>query len=363
MSILDNLLSCKSELLHKQAESIPVVLMTRIRLARNLDGFPFPGWSGPDDREAVWEKCSEALTEKGTLNDPMVMNVGDLTKLERQILVERHLVSRELSESDPNAGAVINNDQSCSVMVNEEDHLRLQVIRTGYGLRELWKRMNEIDNALEKSLDFAFSTDLGYLTACPTNVGTGMRASAMMHLPGLVIAKHMDKVIRAVNQLGIVVRGLFGEGSDATGSIFQISNQQTLGESEMDIIKRLGGVLDTIIEQEQNARQKLLEKESYKILDKLGRAYGVLQNGHVSSSSEAMNLLSLIRLAVDLNVFPEEVRGQVDRLFVECQPAHIQYLRQGKADSLQRDIQRAKFLRDEFRKLPLPNFDKFQFSI
>lgn len=362
MNSLESLLSCKSELLHKQAESLPIVLMTRIRLARNIDGLPFPGWAKQKDRQVVWENCTAALDAEGVLEEPIALNVGDLGKLERQVLVERHLVSRELSEGEPFAGVVINRDQSCSVMINEEDHLRLQVIRAGYGLRKIWKRIDELDSALEKNLDFAFSKDLGFLTACPTNVGTGLRASAMMHLPGLVISKNMDKVIRAVNQLGIVVRGLFGEGSDATGSIFQISNQQTLGESELDIIKRLGGVLDTIIEQENNARQKLLEKESFKILDKLGRAFGVLQNGHISSSSEAMNLLSLIRLAVDLNVFPDEVRGHIDRLFVECQPAHIQYFHRGKSDSLQRDIQRAQLLRNEFKKLPLPNFDNFQFS-
>src|SRR5690606_24022410 len=169
---------------------------------------------------------------------------------------------RELSTVSEGAGVVISKDQSVSVMINEEDHLRIQVMKSGFRFKQAWTAINGVDSALEDGLDFAFSTKIGYLTACPTNLGTGMRASAMMHLPALVISNQMEKVVRAVNQLGMVVRGLFGEGSDASGSIFQISNQTTLGESEDDIIKRLGSVLQSIIEHELNAREKLLEADA-----------------------------------------------------------------------------------------------------
>jgi protein arginine kinase len=273
------------------------------------------------------------------------------------MLVERHLISRELSGSAAGSGVVINKDQTVSVMINEEDHLRIQVLRAGFQLKKAWNAIDDLDSALEGTLDYAFSSSWGYLTACPTNLGTAMRASAMMHLPALVIAGQMEKVVRAVNQLGMVVRGLFGEGSDASGSIFQISNQTTLGESEEEIIKRLNSVLQSIVEHELNARQKLVENDPAKLFDKIGRAFGILQNSHMLSSTEAMNLLSLLRLGVDLGVFPDDSRSIIDRLFIEAQPGHIQYA-SGKPEleSAERDMLRASRLRTEFAKFATPTF-------
>jgi protein arginine kinase len=284
------------------------------------------------------------------------VSVSELTELEKQILVERHLISRELSGTKAGAGVVISRDQALSVMINEEDHLRIQVLRAGFQLKKAWNAVNELDTALEDQLDYAFSPTLGYVTACPTNLGTAMRASAMMHLPALVIASQMEKVVRAVNQLGMVVRGLFGEGSDASGSIFQISNQTTLGESEEEIIKRLGSVLNSIIEHELNAREKLIEADAGKLFDKIGRAYGILQNSHLLSSGEAMNLLSLIRLGIDLNIYPESSRPVVDRLFIEAQPGHLQHAQKGEFEPGQRDLLRATRLRTEFASFVRPNF-------
>ena len=267
-------------------------------------------------------------------------------------------ISRELSATKAGSGVVISRDQTCAIMVNEEDHLRMQVIRPGFQLKRVWNAMNTIDTALEESLDYAFSAELGYLTACPTNLGTGLRASAMMHLPALVITGQMEKIVRAVNQLGLVVRGLHGEGTDASGSIFQISNQTTLGESEETIIKRLHKVLATIIEQEVNAREKLLETEATKLFDKIGRAYGLVQNAFLVNSAEALNLQSLLRLGLDLGVFPEEGRSRVDRLFIRSQPAHVQHACKGECDASQRDILRADILRAEFAKFPRPHYPR-----
>jgi protein arginine kinase len=286
----------------------------------------------------------------------LFVGITDLSELERQILVERHLISRELSGAKEGAGVVISRDQAISVMINEEDHLRIQVLRAGFQLKKTWSTIDELDSVLEGQLDYAFSSTLGYLTACPTNLGTAMRASAMMHLPALVISSQMEKVVRAVNQLGMVVRGLFGEGSDANGSIFQISNQTTLGESEDDIIKRLQAVLQSIVEHEVNAREKLLEADAAKLSDKIGRAYGILQNSHLLNSSEAMNLLSLIRLGVDLGLFPEEHRATVDRLFIEAQPGHLQYKQKGEFEPAQRDLLRAACLRTEFATFARPHY-------
>jgi protein arginine kinase len=352
-----SLIDAPSELTDSSASKAAIVLMTRVRLARNLANYSFPGWAKPAQREQILEACRAAVTATPQMKRCFNLTVGELSELEKQILVERHLISRELSGSKNGAGVVISKDQAFAVMVNEEDHLRIQVLRAGFQLKKAWTAINDFDTALEDHLDFAFSPTLGYLTACPTNLGTGMRASAMMHLPALVISSQMEKVVRAVNQLGMVVRGLFGEGSDASGSIFQISNQTTLGESEEDIIKRLTSVLQSIIEHELNAREKLLEADAGKLLDKVGRAYGILQNSHVLSSSEAMNLLSLIRLGVDLGVFPDGQRSIIDRLFIEAQPGHLQHAQKGEFEPGQRDVLRAARLRSEFANFARPDFN------
>lgn len=353
---ISSLLASPSELTDTASSKCAVVLMTRIRLARNLAGHRFPGWSRDAERETVLARCREALAASGAMKRSLNASLGDLSELERQVLVERHLISRELAGAKHPAGLVINRDQTVSVMVNEEDHLRVQVLRAGFQLKKAWTQINGLDSELEERLDFAFDPALGYLTACPTNLGTGMRASAMMHLPALVISGQMEKVVRAVNQLGMVVRGLFGEGSDASGSIFQISNQTTLGESEETILKRLGSVLQSIVEHELNAREKLLDADTPKLFDKIGRAYGILQNCHQLSSSEAMNLLSLLRLGIDLGLFPETTRAVTDRLFIEAQPGHIQTSGQLELEPAKRDARRAELVRREFAPVPRPDF-------
>ncbi len=354
--LIESIFDGKSEMTEGSAKKCPVVLMTRIRLARNLSETPFPGWAKLPQRTQVLETCLPAVASLNQMKSGITAEVEELSELEKQILVERHLISRELSGAPEKAGVVISKDQSVSVMINEEDHLRIQVIKSGYRFKQAWNSVNVVDSTLEDELDYAFSSRIGFLTACPTNVGTGMRASAMMHLPALVISNQMEKVVRAVNQLGIAVRGLFGEGSDASGSIFQISNQTTLGESEEEIIKRLSSVLKTIIDQEMNAREKILEKDPNKLFDKIGRAYGILQNSRLLSSSECMNLASLVRFGVDLEMFPEETRNTVDRMFIECQPGHIQHLAGKSIDTNERDAFRSEYLRKQFENVERPLF-------
>lgn len=350
--------SDRAELTQSTKKAAPVVLSTRIRLARNLAGPPFPERATPAQRGEVLAKCEHELGSLSQMKQGGFFDLAALSDLEKQVLVERHLISRELCERESGSGVYINKDQTCSVMINEEDHLRIQFLKTGFNLKSIWKQINAFDAELENAIDVAFSPQFGYLTACPTNLGTGLRASVMMHLPGLVISDQMERVIRAVNQLGITVRGLFGEGSDATGHVFQISNQQTLGESEEEILERLANVLKTIIDHELNARCKYLEDHKAKLLDKIGRAYGTLKNVHVLNSNEAMNLLSLIRLAVDFGMLPETNRADVDRLFIECQPGHVQYAAKAGIEPDARDIARADKLREEFNTLPPLAFDK-----
>jgi protein arginine kinase len=336
----------------------PIVLSTRIRLARNLRDFPFPGWAKEAQRRDIFARCAEAAMDAPHLKKAYVLDLKALTDLEKLVLVERHLISRELSGAGPGAGVIISRDQTTSVMINEEDHLRLQVLRPGFQFKRVWKQVDGLDNGMEEKLDLAFTPELGFLTACPTNVGTGMRASVMMHLPALVVGSQMEKVIRAVNQLGLAVRGLHGEGTEASGSIFQISNQQTLGESEEEILKRLSSVLHTIVEQEENARAKLIEVDAPKLFDKIGRAYGTVRNAHVLTSAEAMNCLSLLRLAVDLGLLKEGERGNIDRLFIECQPGHVQLAARGVLETEKRDVSRARFLREQLAALEALNFSR-----
>lgn len=347
----------RNELTGKGLASEAIVLSSRIRLARNLEGRRFPDWANKSQREDILTACEAAIAALPEMQDGMILATEKLDELEKQVLVERHLISRELSRQSSGSGVAISQDQSCAIMINEEDHLRLQLLRRGFCFQDIWDSMSSIDDRLEQSLDFAYSTQRGFLTACPTNLGTGLRASVMMHLPGLVIAGHMEKVIRFANQLNLAVRGIFGEGSDATGSIFQISNQQTLGESEATIITKLTGVLKTVVEQEQNARLKILEDKRTYLLDKVGRAFGLLQNAHMMTSSEAMNHLSLLRLAADLSMLPESERVRADRLFIEVQPGHVQVLARRLLESTERDAQRAELLRKEFRDVPHPDFD------
>jgi protein arginine kinase len=353
---INELIESPSELTDTAASKSAVVLMTRIRLARNVARHPFPGWAKEAQRREIRDLCLQAVAALPQMKRGLALPVENLDELQKQILVERHLISRELCHAKSGAGIVISKDQSCVVMVNEEDHLRIQVLRAGFQFKKVWSTINALDSDLEEHIDYAFSPKLGYLSACPTNVGTGIRASAMMHLPALVISGQMEKVVRAVNQLGMAVRGLFGEGSDASGSIFQISNQTTLGESEEDIIKHLHGVLTTIVDQELNARDKLLESDPNKLFDKIGRAFGILQNGYVLNSGEAMNLLSLIRLGIDLGIFPDRQRAVIDRLFIECQPGHVQHAAKGAFEPGRRDVLRAERLRTEFAKGPAPDF-------
>jgi protein arginine kinase len=354
---ITSLIDTKAELTDGGHPAEPIVLSTRIRLARNIDPYPFPGWAKPAQRLVLQDQLLEAVGAAPGMHQALKLDLAQLSELEKLILVERHLISRELSEAEAGTGVVVSLDQSIAVMINEEDHLRLQAVASGFNLKSTWEAINALDTALEEKLDFAFSPELGYLTACPTNLGTGLRASAMLHLPGLVIQDHIEKVVRMVNQLGMAVRGHLGEGSEATGSFFQISNQQTLGESEETILQRLRQILRAIIEQEQNARLRILEEKPHKLFDKIGRAYGILQNGHLLSSEEAMNLLSLMRLAVDLGILPEGHRGRVDRQIMEIQPGHVQYRAQAASDPRERDRQRASHMRAEYATVPPLNFD------
>src|SRR6201981_3552308 len=303
-----NMLSTAGEWLRGEGPHHQVVISSRCRLARNLRDRAFPGWAKKAERTAILEEIRSRVEELPEMQDAFSELLQDLSSLDKQVLVERHLISREHAAKGAGSALVMNRKQTLSIMINEEDHLRMQSFRSGLQLKQAFKLVDKIDSALESKLDFAFDPRLGYLSPCSTNVGAGMRASEMLHLPGLVLSELINQVVQAVNKIGLAVRGLYGEGTEAMGNLFQISNQTTLGEKEEEIIARLTKVIETIIEKEHDARQVLLQKKSNTLSDQIGRAYGVLTFAHAMSSKEALNLLSVMKLGVDLGAFPEEDR-------------------------------------------------------
>lgn len=350
-----NILSKTSDWLRGDGPHHQIVVSSRVRLARNLKGAAFPGWAKKTERAAILEKIRPVVEELPEMGEAYSLSCQELTALEKQVLVERHLISREHAFRGVGSAVVMNRRQTLSIMINEEDHLRMQSIRSGLQLRAAFRAVNKVDTELESTLDFAFDPDLGYLTACPSNVGTGMRVSAMLHVPGLVLSEQINQVIQAVNKIGLAVRGLYGEGTEALGNLFQISNQTTLGEAEEEIVDRLQKVILQVIEHEQNARQTLLQKRSNTLLDHVGRSYGILKHAHSMHSKEALNLLSLAKLGCDLGFYPEAQRHAVDELFMETQPAHLQKGSQQKLAAEERDALRAAIIRQKLADCPEPD--------
>src|SRR4051812_47778662 len=353
-----NVISTAGEWLRGEGPHHQIVISSRVRLARNVRNRAFPGWAKKAERTAILEMIKPRVEELSEMQDSFSEVLQELTPMEKQVLVERHLISREHAAKSVGSAIVMNRKQTLSIMINEEDHLRMQAIRSGLQLKQAFKLVDKIDSALEQKLEFAYDPHLGYLTACPTNVGTGMRASAMLHLPGLVLSELINQVIQAVSKIGLAVRGLYGEGTEAMGNLFQISNQTTLGEKEEEIISRLSKVIETIIDKEHDARQVLIQKKSNTLWDQIGRAYGVLTFAHAMTSKEALNLLSIMKLGIDLGAFPEDRRLPIDELFIETQPAHLQKSSQQKLNAEERDHLRAQIIRERLRVFPKPDITK-----
>ena len=352
---INDFLSSAAEVSRRTGPHDRIVMSSRVRLARNLKGVPFPGWAKKADRLKALETIRPAVQGLRQMSDSFTETMDNLSAMEKKLLVERHLISREHEAKNAGSGLVLNKEESLCVMINEEDHLRMQALRPGLQLKQAWQAIDEVDSDLEQKLPYAFTPELGYLTACPTNLGTGIRVSAMLHLPALVLAEQINQIIQAVNKLGLAVRGLYGEGTEALGNVFQVSNQMTLGESEPEIVEKLNKVLAQMIEHEENARASLLEKKPKTVFNHIGRAYGILANAHSISSKETMNLLSLMRLGTDLGMFPGVERALVDELFVITQPAHLQKSFSEKLSAEERDLLRADMMRDRLRQVSRPS--------
>lgn len=337
--------SLKSSWISDNGPNHNIVLSSRIRLARNLDKYPMNAFSTENMGSDVLERVEKALADL-SLQGPeqlYLYRMDTLSDWERQILFEKHLISREHVEDKPNKAVVINEHESVSIMVNEEDHLRIQVLLPGLQLDKAWEEADKIDDLLESQLEYAFDEEKGYLTCCPTNVGTGLRASVMIHLPGLVSTKQASRIFSTLGQLGLVVRGLYGEGTEATGYLFQISNQITLGLKETEIIQNLTAVTKQIIDKEEEVRKLLLTETPLQLKDRVGRAYGVLKNAAIINSQEALSLLSEIRVGADLGILKKAISPEnLNEIMIAAQPGFLQNNAKRTMDTLERDAARAE---------------------
>ncbi len=344
MIILNELANrCPEWLLGSGPES-DIVMSSRIRLARNLADFPFIRRCTDIDRANIESNVRERLSRDPKFGASTFINVADLEAIDRQFLVERQMISRELADAEGARAVAVDQTDNFSVMINEEDHLRLQVMKSGFDLDAAWQQANVLDDTIESHLNYAYHLRYGYLTACPTNVGTGMRVSVMVHLPALVITQQIEKLFRSLQKISLAVRGLYGEGSQAMGDFYQVSNQITLGKSEAELLKQVGEIVPVMINYERKAREYLLSQSHTDLFDQVRRAYGLLQNAQQITSEETMHLLSKVRMGINMGLIGDIDIPTINKLFVHTQPSHLQKLRGEQPDSTRRNIERANYL-------------------
>lgn len=328
-----------------------IAISSRIRLARNLAGYPFPARANGAQKNEIRAEILQVLRKTDPFESGLLASIEDISPFERQLLFERSLISREHAERDEGGGIAISRDEQDVVMINEEDHLRLQVVRSGLSLEEGWDEMLRLDDMLDDQVDYAFAEPYGFLTCCPSNTGTGMRAGVMLHLPGLALMEEIRPVMRGLAKMGLAVRGMGGEGSEADGFLFQISNQVTLGRKEEDILEELNALVAELIRHEIHARSRLSENRPNGLRDKIGRAAGVLQNAWELPSKEALDLLSLVRLGVAMELLTLTTPRVIEQLMVEVRPCHLQKLAEKDLNPTERDRFRAEWVRSKLADL------------
>ncbi|AWB46167.1 protein arginine kinase [Paenibacillus sp. CAA11] len=341
-----------SDWMRSNGNESEIVISSRVRIARNILHHPFPMLATNQHLEEVLNQLREVLKDErlkeyGTLHTILLSDLGELDK---KVLVEKHLISPNLADDSRNGAVFISEDESLSIMVNEEDHLRIQCLYPGFQVQEAWERATAIDDIFEAHVDYAFDDKRGYLTSCPTNVGTGLRASVMMHLPALVLTKQINRILSAVSQVGLTVRGIYGEGSEAVGNLFQISNQITLGQSEEEIIDNLRSVVLQIIGHEKSARERLLAESRLRMTDRVMRSYGILSHAAIMDSKEAAQRLSDVRLGIDLGLIEGLSSQEMNELTVLTQPGFLQKRFSGRMEAGERDMYRAKLIREKLGK-------------
>jgi len=336
-------------------EAGDVVVSSRVRHARNLDGVLFPPRAEKEDLRRVCESVDSLVHREPALSGFRRLDINECSSLERAFLKESHIISPELEHGGEYRVLYIEPARSCAIMVNEEDHLRMYCLRSGLQLEPVLQEINKIDEIFGGSLNYAFSEQYGYLTTCPSNVGTGMRASVMLHLPGIVMSNQIENVLNLVRKDGLTVRGYYGENSEFLGDFYQVSNEVTLGKTEEEILESLKSVVEQIVRQEYSARKALFEKKRLYVEDVIWRSYAILTNARSITSQEAFKLLSPIRLGIDRGFFPSLTHHQLNRLIVAVQPAHLQMAEGGNISAEERDLARARFLRGAFGNIDAHN--------
>ena len=347
---INDLLNQTSEWLKSTGPNSDIVISSRIRLARNLDKMPFPNWANKKQKEEVLGVIEEAANKVDFLKGTSIFRLAELDSIDKQFLIERHLMSYEHAQKADHKAVVIDQEEKISIMINEEDHIRMQVMHSGLDLFEVWSIINRIDDCLAKELPFAFLADWGYLTACPTNTGTGMRGSVMLHLPALVMTRQINRVLAAIAKLSFTTRGLYGEGTQASGNFFQVSNQVSLGHSEDEILEGINGLIRQIIEQENQARDALRSQNKALLEDRISRSFALIKSAHIISSQETLDLLSMVRLGCDLGMIKDIDRRVINELFIITQPAHLQKIESKKLSAQERDVKRAELIRNRLYK-------------
>ena len=343
---IDDLTRTTGEWLRGSGPLGDVVISSRVRLARNLADFPFLATASATERTEVYRALADEIASTSVGADALLVDVDEAAAIDRRILVERHLISRQHAAGEGSRGVSISPSETRALMINEEDHLRIQALRSGLQLDVLWQEVNEADDILSEKLAFAYDQQFGYLTACPTNVGTGIRVSVMPHLPALRMTKELERVEQAARDLRLAVRGLYGEGTEAVGDLYQLSNQRTLGQSEEEILKAFGeGIVPRIVDYEKAARDSLAKQRPHVLDDKTWRAYGILANARTISTGETVALLSPIRMSIHLGRFDKFDIKLLNEMFLQCQPAHLQKAHQSRLDEAERGIVRAEYLR------------------
>ncbi|MDI6601257.1 MAG: protein arginine kinase [Thermoanaerobacteraceae bacterium] len=328
-----------------------VVISSRIRLARNFEDLPFPDIMSIEQARMAIKRCREALLDNNSALSPHLdfIDLNTMNDIERQALVEKHLMSPDLAKDYGKGALILKKDYSISIMINEEDHIRIQCFSAGLNLEETWDTADKIDDLLEENVSYAFDEELGYITSCPTNVGTGMRVSVMMHLPALVKTGNMNNVIENITKLGVTVRGIYGEGTQALGDIFQISNQVTIGRSERDIIGNIKGLATELVNAERSTREALLQSSRVQIEDMVWRAYGLLTNARVLTSDEALRLLSDVRMGVNMGIVDIPVTV-LNKLLIMTRPANLQLMYSSEIEPYERDFKRAEYVKEILKK-------------
>ena len=346
-SRLDDMIDHKSKWLEGSGPLTDIVVSSRIRIARNIADIPFATKAKEADLKEVIKQVEAAVKTSPSLKKAIYLNMNELSELDRTFLLERHLISHDFAESKIERAVIIDKKENVSIMINEEDHLRIQVMQSGLQVSNAWKLANKIDDELESKVNYAFNHPWGYLACCPTNTGTGLRASVMVHLPALVFNKKINKLLEGVTRLGLAVRGLYGENTQVKSVFFQISNQVTLGQTEEEIIDNVERIAKQVVEHEQTARKTLLKNSRVTVEDSIWRAYAVLKNARTITSEESRDCISAVRLGAEIGIIKDIETSTLNELLILTQPAHIQKMLGVELEPGARDIKRAELIRSK----------------